>query len=81
MAKASTRGPTFRLIGGMTQQQQIRAIIFDWAGTMVDYGSRAPATVFQEIFRREGVEITPAQAPRTDGDGQAGPYQDGRRDA
>jgi phosphonoacetaldehyde hydrolase len=41
---------------------QIRVAVFDWAGTMVDYGSRAPATVFQEIFRREGVPITPAQA-------------------
>ncbi len=46
----------------MTDIQQVRAAIFDWAGTMVDYGSRAPATVFQEIFRREGVDITPAQA-------------------
>lgn len=46
----------------MTNQHRIRAVIFDWAGTMVDYGSRAPATVFQEIFRGEGVEITAAQA-------------------
>lgn len=46
----------------MTEQPQVRAVVFDWAGTMVDYGSRAPATVFQEIFRREGVEITAAQA-------------------
>jgi phosphonoacetaldehyde hydrolase len=45
-----------------TGDAQIRAIVLDWAGTMVDYGSRAPATVFQEIFRREGVPISPAQA-------------------
>lgn len=43
-------------------EQRIRAAVFDWAGTMVDYGSRAPATVFREIFRREGVEITSGQA-------------------
>lgn len=46
----------------MNTEPRIRAAIFDWAGTTVDYGSRAPATVFQEIFRREGVPITPAQA-------------------
>ena len=46
----------------MNAKPQIRAAIFDWAGTMVDYGCRAPAKVFQEIFRREGVCVTPAQA-------------------
>lgn len=42
--------------------QQLQAILFDWAGTTVDYGSRAPAQVFQEIFRRSGVEITVTEA-------------------
>ena len=41
---------------------QLQAVLFDWAGTTVDYGSRAPAQVFQEIFRRSGVEITVAEA-------------------
>lgn len=45
-----------------TSDSRIRAAIFDWAGTMIDYGSRAPATVFQEIFHREGVPISAAQA-------------------
>ena len=40
----------------------IEAIIFDWAGTTVDYGSRAPTGVFIEIFRRNGVEITVDEA-------------------
>jgi phosphonoacetaldehyde hydrolase len=38
------------------------AILFDWAGTTVDYGSRAPTQVFLEIFRRRGIEITVAEA-------------------
>lgn len=38
------------------------AVLFDWAGTTVDYGSRAPAAVFVEIFRRRGVPITTAEA-------------------
>lgn len=40
----------------------VTAIVFDWAGTTVDHGSRAPAIVFQEIFRRRGIEITMDQA-------------------
>ena len=47
----------------MNQQcQYLKAIVFDWAGTTIDHGSRAPAMVFQEIFRRRGVEITIQQA-------------------
>lgn len=47
----------------MTQQStRIAAVIFDWAGTMIDYGSRAPASVFQQVFSRAGVAVTDAQA-------------------
>jgi len=38
--------------------RQTKAVLLDWAGTTVDYGSRAPTQVFLEIFRRRGVEIT-----------------------
>lgn len=40
----------------------ISAVILDWAGTTIDYGSRAPTQVFVEIFHRRGVEITVAEA-------------------
>ena len=43
-------------------QPRIRAILFDWAGTTVDHGSRAPVEVFLDVFRREGVEISAAEA-------------------
>ncbi|MGV2339672.1 MAG UNVERIFIED_CONTAM: hypothetical protein LVR18_38635 [Planctomycetaceae bacterium] len=46
----------------MPSLAHIQAVVFDWAGTTVDHGSRAPAAVFQEIFRRRGVEITAAEA-------------------
>lgn len=46
----------------MSDANSISAVVFDWAGTVVDYGSRAPASVFMEIFRQSGVEITIAQA-------------------
>jgi phosphonoacetaldehyde hydrolase len=41
---------------------KLQAVLFDWAGTTIDYGSRAPVEVFLEIFRRRGVEITNAEA-------------------
>src|SRR5262245_5820922 len=40
----------------------LRAILFDWAGTTVDYGSRAPTSVFLRIFERRGVNITVPEA-------------------
>ncbi len=41
---------------------RFKAVLFDWAGTTVDYGSCAPARVFVEVFRRRGVAITEAEA-------------------
>ena len=43
-------------------EQTIRAVIFDWAGTTVDYGSRAPAGVFVEVFAQWGVAISHTEA-------------------
>ncbi len=42
--------------------EHLQAVVFDWAGTTVDFGSRAPVVVFQEIFRQRGVPITTKQA-------------------
>lgn len=39
----------------------VRAVVFDWAGTTVDYGSRAPVAAFAEVFRRRGVKLTAEQ--------------------
>lgn len=40
----------------------IRAVILDWAGTAVDHGSIAPASVFVEAFAAFGIRATLAQA-------------------
>ena len=40
----------------------VRLVIFDWAGTTVDHGCFAPATVFIEVFGRHGIELSMAQA-------------------
>ncbi|MEZ6136391.1 MAG: phosphonoacetaldehyde hydrolase [Pirellulaceae bacterium] len=42
--------------------KNLKAVVFDWAGTTIDHGCMAPAIVFQEIFRQRGVSITSAQA-------------------
>jgi phosphonoacetaldehyde hydrolase len=42
--------------------QKIKAIILDWAGTVVDHGSRAPMGAFVKAFAHFGVEITIADA-------------------
>lgn len=36
----------------------IEAVIFDWAGTTVDFGSMAPVQAFMEAFKSEGIEPT-----------------------
>lgn len=40
----------------------IKLVVFDWAGTLVDHGSRAPALAFVETFARFGVEASEAEA-------------------
>ncbi len=40
----------------------VHAVIFDWAGTTVDFGCMAPVECFLEVFRRRGVPITLAEA-------------------
>ena len=46
----------------MTKLSYLKAIVFDWAGTTIDFGSCAPAAVFQQVFKQRGVDITIAQA-------------------
>jgi phosphonoacetaldehyde hydrolase len=41
---------------------QLKAVVFDWAGTMIDFGSRAPMGVFVRAFAEFGVEISTAEA-------------------
>ncbi len=40
----------------------LKAVVFDWAGTIIDFGSRAPMGAFVEVFRQFGVSITIAEA-------------------
>jgi phosphonoacetaldehyde hydrolase len=40
----------------------IRLVIFDWAGTTVDHGSRGPLAPFIRAFATQGVELTQEEA-------------------
>ena len=42
--------------------QGIQAVVFDWAGTLVDFGSLAPMGAFVRLFERHGVAITVDEA-------------------
>ncbi|MEL7281152.1 MAG: phosphonoacetaldehyde hydrolase [Pseudomonadota bacterium] len=44
--------------------QHIRGVVFDWAGTMVDFGSRAPMGAFVEAFARFQVKVSVDEARR-----------------
>lgn len=37
---------------------KVEAVIFDWAGTLIDFGSRAPVDAFIETFDRFGVAVS-----------------------
>ena len=42
--------------------QRVQAVVFDWAGTIVDFGSRAPMGAFVQLFKDFGINITIEQA-------------------
>lgn len=41
---------------------EVKAVVFDWAGTMVDFGSFAPMKSFVAAFEAFGVEVTLEEA-------------------
>jgi phosphonoacetaldehyde hydrolase len=40
----------------------LRAVVFDWAGTIIDFGSCAPMGAFVRLFEKFGIELTIAEA-------------------
>jgi phosphonoacetaldehyde hydrolase len=40
----------------------VQAVLLDWAGTTMDFGCIAPAVAFAQVFERQGVSITMAEA-------------------
>lgn len=44
------------------ERQKIKAVVFDWAGTIFDFGSHAPMGAFVKLFAAEGIQISIADA-------------------
>ncbi len=44
------------------QHNQLTAVVFDWAGTILDFGSCAPMGAFVRLFEKFGIELTIAEA-------------------
>ncbi|MBV9512380.1 MAG: phosphonoacetaldehyde hydrolase [Caulobacteraceae bacterium] len=42
----------------------VKAVVFDWAGTMIDFGCMAPVQALIEVFAEDGVCLTPEEARR-----------------
>jgi phosphonoacetaldehyde hydrolase len=40
----------------------IKAVVFDWAGTMIDHGCRAPVIALRRVFEQAGVPLSDAEA-------------------
>src|SRR5579863_9166459 len=40
---------------------KLRALVLDWAGTIVDFGSRAPVAALESVFAAAGVPVTVAE--------------------
>ena len=41
-----------------TENRPIQMVVFDWAGTTVDYGSSAPSVVFDRVLTAAGLHLT-----------------------
>jgi phosphonoacetaldehyde hydrolase len=42
----------------------IKAVIFDWAGTMIDFGCMAPVQALVNVFASEGMTVSPEEVRR-----------------
>lgn len=40
----------------------LKAVVFDWAGTMIDFGSRAPVVALCKLFEQAGVPVDETEA-------------------
>ena len=46
---------------------KVEGVIFDWAGTTVDFGCFAPVNVFIDIFKNAGIDSDNGRSKSTNG--------------
>jgi phosphonoacetaldehyde hydrolase len=54
--------PADRSQRGLRYRGPLRAVLFDWAGTVLDYGSRAPVIAVMQTFESLGVPVNVEEA-------------------
>jgi len=52
----------FRISERTAKMHKVEGVIFDWAGTTVDFGCFAPVHVFLQIFQEIGIQVTMEEA-------------------
>jgi phosphonoacetaldehyde hydrolase len=50
-----------KLPPGTVHAKRLQAVVLDWAGTTVDFGSVAPVRTLVELFRRYDIQLTDAE--------------------
>jgi phosphonoacetaldehyde hydrolase len=50
--------------GNQQYRGRLQAVILDWAGTTVDYGSLAPVRTLQKVFAHAEISLTETEARR-----------------
>ena len=45
------------------KDNKVKLVVFDWAGTTVDYGCMAPYVVFDRVFTDKGIKLTKEEIP------------------
>lgn len=62
MTSPEDKGDTMTFSYQRRYRGRIQAVLLDWAGTTMDYGCMAPAVVFVEVYKRQGVPIAMEEA-------------------
>lgn len=51
-------------VGSAEAEKNVAMVVFDWAGTTVDYASSAPSHVFRDVFNQAGIYLTDEEINR-----------------
>ena len=57
----------------INNENRVSCVVFDWAGTTVDFGCFAPLGAFMRVFEEAGAAITAEEARVADGAAEARP--------
>ncbi|CAH1693133.1 Phosphonoacetaldehyde hydrolase [Hyphomicrobiales bacterium] len=62
MTMTTANNQTRHQVHGKDFRGPVSTVIFDWAGTVLDFGCIAPVAAFREAFAEEGLTISEAEA-------------------